>query len=311
MSPYRVSRQSISMLAIMFKFIRLAKVILYALAGFLLAVSETAHASFETIGGKITESDKLLLPPVCRLILFEKPSAHQGEGQITNAALFNRPEYRMAKNNIHLHHYCYGLLSKHRYFISFTRGDREKYANNFQGELNYVLERVDKDWPYSAQLYFEKAEMFFYTDDLTQAVSNALHALTITPGYVKAHALLSDIYVKIGKRDMALKQLHDGLAITPSSKTLLGKLRELDPKDPLLTQPLPEPIQSSETPESEQTSTASSSRPLGSEERKPSPEQVEAPLATDSSPGTPDQDKPVSKPPDAPNPTNPYCRFCP
>lgn len=293
----------------MTKFIRPEKVIPYALAGFLLAVSQAAHAAFATYGGKITESDKLSLPPVCRLILFEKPSAHQPEGQRVNGELFNRPEYRMAKNNIHLHHYCYGQLSKHRYFTIINSAKRAEFAGHFQSELDYVLRNSDKDWPYFDQLYFEQAEMLFYTGNNIQAISKAFQALAITPGHTKAHALLSDIYIKIGKRDMALKQLHEGLATNPYSKLLRRKLSELDPKDPILAQPLPAPPQPNEDTVSAQPSPANSPISLSSEENKSTSEQTATPQALGNPSGTLGEDKTTGKP-GAP-PPNPYCRFCP
>jgi len=272
-----------------------------SLACFLIATAGCALASgFGTYGGKITERDKQALPPVCRLIFFEKPSAHQPQGQRVNGDLFSLPQYRMAKNNIHLHHYCYGLISRFRYFSSTSPIERKLFAEKVQGELNYVIVNQgldDKSWPFFDQLYYEQAEMLFITNKFPEATAKALKALSITPGYAKAHALLSDIYMKIGKRDLALKQLREGLAANPSSKPLRTRLREIDPNDPFLAQPIPEPPRPTDTAANKEPPATSA------EEVEPSP--------TVGASGNEGQDKPISKPTVAPNPDNPYCRFCP
>lgn len=257
---------------------------------------------FEVYGGIITERDKQSLPPVCRLILFEKPSAHQPEGQRVNGDLFSLPEYRMAKNNIHLHHYCYGLLSRYRYFSVTSKADRDLFTKKFQDELDYVIvnqEISDKSWPYFDLLYYEQAEMLFITNKYPEATAKALKALSITPSYAKAHALLSDIHMKMGKRDLALKQLREGLAANLSSKPLRRRLREIDPKDPLLSQSIPEPPQPTDTTASKEPDAVGAKN-------------TNKPLPTDdSSSGDQAQEKPISTPAVTPNPSNPYCRFCP
>lgn len=274
---------------------------LYALACFLLIAPGTALAGgFEVYGGKYTERDKQSLPPVCRLILFEKGSAHQPEGQRIYSDLLSLPQYRMAKNNIHLHHYCYGLLSRFRYFSSTSPIDRKLFAMKFQDELDYVIVNQgldDKNWPYFDQLYYEQAEMLFTTSKYAEATAKALKALSITPSYAKARALLSDTYMKTGKRDLALKQLHEGLAENPASKPLRRRLREIDPNDPFLAQPIPEAPRPTDTAANKEPPATSA------EEVEPSP--------TVGASGSEGQDKPISKPTVAPNPDNPYCRFCP
>jgi hypothetical protein len=264
--------------------------------------------------GTITESDKLTLPPVCKLILIENTSAHQPVGQVQNAALLDRPEYRMAKGNIHLHHYCYGLINKNRYFNGRTPQERRDFLNETIGEIDYVLVNSPKEWPYFHQLFFEQAEMFFLAGDLQKALLKANNSLNHRPTFDKAHALISDIYVKQGKKEQAIQQLHRGLEADPSSKRLLRSLRDLNPKDPLLAKNASRPVSSGDdrptnpnaastrqTPEAQTNVTASEPMPVESRNN-----------AVPNRPGAGQSEAMPASPPESPPATaNPYCRFCP
>jgi tetratricopeptide (TPR) repeat protein len=252
-----------------------------------------------------------MLPPVCRLILVEKPSAHQEQTQ--NAALLERPEYRMAKGNIHLHHYCYGLVNRNRYFSSKAKLERDRWLIETIAEFEYVLVNSEKEWPYFHQLYFEEAEMYYFAGDLPRALLKAKNSLAHSPGFEKAHALISDIYRKQGNKDQAIQQLHAGLSAEPTSKGLLRRLKDLNPGDPYLKSPRVASEKASPAlgaPADEKQTKPTADDIVGETrdvDSTPTSVSKEAPSAaadsvrkgthTPATPGNADQ--------------NPYCRFCP
>ena len=262
--------------------------------------------------GKMTEQDKLLLSPVCKLILVEKPSAHQPGGQVTNAMLFEKPEYRMAKGNIHLHHYCYGEIHKGRYFSSKTKVDRMRFLDAFIKDLDYVLTHSPNEWPYFYELHHEQAEMYFSAGDLPKALNKANLALTRQPDFDKSHALISDIYLKQGKKNNAIEQLQLALKANPTSKRLLRRLKALNPTDPLLAtaesmtaKPVEEPSIVQKEANLQGPARQDNGEAIFSVETKPTESATMEPQA-----------KPQISLPSEPGPAskqngNPYCRFCP
>lgn len=311
-----------------FSSLPLAQTVLSIFGLFSLLVSGAAHASFETYAGKITASDKLSLSPVCRLIMFEKPSAHQPTHQSENAELFNRPAYRMAKNNIHLHHYCYGLMDKHRYLISVTRADKEKYAFHFLSELDYVLRNSDKDWPYFHVLLVDQAEMMKTRGNYPYSLLKIDEALRHKPDYERAYALKSDVYLTMGDKKKAVDTAQEGLEKIPRSKSLRWRLEQLGVKVPLP----PEPVADDNKENASGTEKGGGSEPTQQENGNDPPDgsSIATPTATvtpitkevgqgiETNPNMPpsadsavkNQDKPVTDTSDKPK-DNPYCRFCP
>lgn len=261
--------------------------------------------------GSITEIDKRTMPLLCRLILIDKPSAHLGSGQIENAALFEKPEYRMAKGNIHVHHYCYAFLDKNRYFSSSDPAKKSFFLHVFMGEIDYVLNASPKEWEFFHQLYYEQAEMYFLANDLPKALQKANEALKHRPDFDKAHALMSDTYLKLGKRGEAIQQLQIGLKASPASLRLIRRLKEINPKDPLLAAPIETTkatSQEKDSPKEEKyAGPAVPERipPTTSEDSKPDRLETKESKASNSVPSGVEATPTVQ-----PN-GNPYCRFCP
>lgn len=259
---------------------------------------------------EVTETDRLTLPPVCRLLLIEKPGAHLDVGQTQNAQLLARPEYRMAQGNVHLHHYCYGLVNRNRYFGSKTKFERDDWLKETIEEIDYVLINSPKEWPYFYQLYFEQAEMYYIAGDLPRALVKANNSLAHSPNFDKTHALLSDIYKKQGKKDLAITQLHAGLGANPTSKGLLRRLKDLNPSDPYLLNP-PKAAEKESPSGGVPTEKKQASQESASIESAVKEPQFRAPPASENPPSQTIIAPQTGTTQSTPENANPYCRFCP
>lgn len=296
--------------------------------GFLLAIlfsSLTSNAEELSVRGEpVSKSDIASLNPVCRLIM-ENYGIHHTVGQTKNAALFERPEYQMAKGNTHLHHYCWALISKQRYLRSHTQVKRDFYFDQAMGDIGYVFKHTDKSWPHFDVLFLEQASMNMLRGNYPVAIQKADEALRSKPGTEKAYIIKSDSYKEMGKKDMAIKIAQEGLGENPESRALRRRLVQLGITPPEISQ-MPAktvaPVTGKvvhEVPkiENEPDKTTDNRNETGqtnavSREANEAG-QGEFPTAPSDAP-TGQDDSPLKNPkvesPNIPK-DNPYCRFCP
>lgn len=286
------------------------------------SVSPPANA-LEVRGEQVSQADISMLTPVCRLILVERPSVHlkAGDGPLPeDAPLFERPEYAMGKNNAHLHHYCWALVHKMRYFRARTAHEKEFRFGQFIGDIDYVLRKSRKDWPYFHVLLADQAEMMKARGDYPFSLLKIDEALRYKPAYERAHALKSDVYLAMGDKKKAADTAQEGLEKIPRSKFLRWRLEQLGIK----VSPPPEPdadgskenvpgAPASDNPAARQANGAGT--PDGNNVATPA---TLTPGTNEAGPGTPptddsagkNQDKPATGSGNQPK-DNPYCRFCP
>lgn len=184
-----------------------------------------------------TDSDLLSLPPVCKLIIVEKPNAHHpaARGEPEYVALFQRPGYEMGANNGHLHHYCWALIHKKRYFRAHGTTLRNQYFQQFMGDIDYVLTNTEKDgtnWPYFHVLLIEQGEMLLIRGDYPGSLAKADEALKRKPDADKAYALKFNIYMAMGDKKKAIDVAQDGLKKAPDSNILRKRLESVGVKVP-------------------------------------------------------------------------------
>lgn len=295
----------------------------------LAAITAPVASALQIRGELVTQNDIAVLPPVCKLIVVEKPGVHHGGGDRPlqeYAALFQQPGYEMAAHNPHLHHYCWALISKQRYFRANGKTQRDFYYKQFIGDIDYVLNNTaDKSWPFFHVLLVEQAGMMNIRGEYPNSLLKIDQALKSKPDYDKAHALRSDVFLGMGDKKKAIEAAQVGLEKDPRSRLLRRRLEQLGVKVP----PPPDPVagHSRENTSSAETAAGAASTPEagkgvdnGGSIAAPA---AEMPKARESGPDV--EAKPNMAPAadsagkdQAPpatgtgsQPGKPYCRFCP
>lgn len=250
-------------------------------------------------GEPLASSEINTLPPVCKLIVVEQPGIHHGAGDrpLTKyAPLFEQQQYQLAKNNSHIHHYCWALVSKQRYFRARSKVRRDYYFREFIGDINYVIKNSDKSWPYFDIMLVEQGQMLMIRGEYVATIQKANEALRYKSDSENAFLLKFDAYKAMGKKVLAIEAAKEGLEINPDAdrlrKRLMGEGVDVPPK----LQPKPEKsIADSILPAPE----ISDQEEHGKSNTLTKPTHVEprAEPETDS----------TKEPPSS----NPYCRFCP
>lgn len=197
----------------------------------ILAVFTSPLANAYKVRGEVVpQADILLLPPVCRLIEVDQPNIHFKVlyGVSTEKAyLFDRPEYAMAKNNEHLHHWCYAVVHRMRYFRAKSASEKEFRYTQFMGDIDYVLRKSRKDWQYFHVLLVDQAEMMKVRKYYQPSLLKIDEALSYKPDYERAYNLKLDVYLAMGDKKNAIEAGQEGLKKLPRSRSLRRQLKEL------------------------------------------------------------------------------------
>ncbi|HNA81056.1 MAG TPA: tetratricopeptide repeat protein [Thiobacillaceae bacterium] len=283
---------------------------------------------------KISSAEYAAMDPVCRLILVDKPFAHGFNQQKENVELLSRPEYLMAKDAGYIHHRCWAIIAKHRYFAERDKAKRDENRASFYGDMNYVLQNAPKDWRFLPQIHTEIGQFALYEQDYRKAILSANNAINQDRTYADAYVLLADTYQAMNDKEKAKKTIQDGLAADPTSRALARRAAKYGikvpepppaPAKPAPTQPAPVKAQGP----AEQG--APEKPPVQDAAVVPTPPSTPAPVpatpapAPPPTPQAPPQTAPetpasgatafppveASPAPDAEKKPNPYCRFCP
>lgn len=270
-------------------------------------------------GETVTAAETAAMPPVCRLIVVEKPNAHIDQyAQRKNAALFDRPEYRMAKNATHVHHWCRAVISRQRYYAARTQQQRRAYMGDFYDEMDYVIRNMDPAWPYMPMMHAEKGEMYLLDKKYAEAMNNALSAVKLNPAYARGYVLLVNTYIAMGQKDKALEAATEGIKRNPGSNALKKMYDDLGGIKPYPAEstatPAPEPKANPEAKQEVQDSSAQLPPVSTGEFRSADEEAAEIhPLRSPEEAAPPPESAAPTPESAAPAPSGPkkYCRFCP
>jgi len=272
------------------------------LAAIFLSIS--VHAPAAVVGGEpVTAAEAASLAPLCKLILIEKPNANIAQEQ--NAALFDRPEYRMAKNAIHLHHWCRAAVSRYRYFNASSAQKKWGYKTDFHADMDYVIRNMGPSWPYMPLMHVEKGEMYLLDKKYDEAATQALSAIYQTPTFARGHVLLVNAYSAMGQKNKALEAATEGLKHNPTSGTLKRLYDQMGGAKPY-PEPYAKPTESAPEATPQQPSQPTNADTKSSNEAATLPQPSQQP----------DEVAPISTPAgaaaseSAPNQKK-YCRFCP
>ncbi len=162
-----------------------------------------------------TDADFALLPKYC--------SARSGRPN-SNPDKWKRfigPMYN------HIHHYCSGLDKINKTYRESHPEMRKRLLNRALGGINYVLERAQPTFILLPEIHTKKGQVLVQLKRYGDAVIEYNSAIRIKHDYVRAYVSLSDLYVKLKKRDSAIEVLQRGLKHKPKSKSLLRRLSKL------------------------------------------------------------------------------------
>lgn len=243
-------------------------------------------------------SELALLPPYCR-----------GTQQIRTISKDPKPleEYyaMYGMSYSHFHHYCWALNTENNAWKARDSDMRKSKLGYALGDLQYSLDRSDRNFLFLPDIYNTKARLLFALRRDAEAMIALQKAIEIKPDFVTAIARLSDYYTDHGDKARAIKTLEEGIDNSEKPGSLIKKLKKLGKT----YQGAPGSARKKETPPAaipplttEADPKANTVSPLNSE---PASSSADVPAV----PGNTSQ--PVVSPVDAPKPPNPYCRFCP
>lgn len=266
-----------------------------------LSIATVSFAQAIMVRGETLKASEIdTMPPVCKLIVVDMPYVHlgAGAGPIKEfASLFEEPRYQMAKNNIHLHHYCWALVSKQRYFRERDKNKRNHYLRVFNGDIDYVIQHSDKSWLYLDVMIVEQGQMQMILGNYRAALAKADQALKYQPNSEHAYLLKTDAYKNMGNKTAAIAAGKLGLEKNPDSTRLRKRLERLGQTVPPLAERKPPPVEDVRSRESDAGEKTPSASALPG---TPPPPQNSATGVV-----TPTETETIG------TKNNPYCRFCP
>jgi tetratricopeptide (TPR) repeat protein len=212
------------------------------------------------------------------------------------------PPYCQGGKNFY--HYCGSLIQLYRAESSYGRR-RQGEAKEALGGIEYTLRwllKYEPNHPLIPDLRLSMARALFLSDDYGRALTESQKILESNPNHIQAYSTLIDVYVKIKKKDQALKVAEDGLRHVPDSKRLQRNYLELGGKMPFPAPHVAMPKDAGAVPPP-----AATAPDIPAEASGP----TAAPAVADSK-ATPITSE-IATPPSSEEakPKNPWCRFCP
>lgn len=172
----------------------------YALSAFL-AVFLSTNAFAVKNYFEISESEMRMLPKFCK-------------------TGFSR--YKMEGRN-QLNHLCPGLNALNHAKTTFSNNTVKRYAvERAVDHFNYTLGHTESTFFHSF-IFLKRGEAYELSGDRIKALSDYQQALTLKPKNITVHIALIDAYIKLGDLDRAREFVKRGLAIKPTSKSLLRR----------------------------------------------------------------------------------------
>lgn len=264
----------------------------------------------------LTESEVKAMPPACITIGMGRiDGMFWAEAMKKNKteALLERPENAMAKDASWFHHYCWGRLSKLRSIYAKNEIKRKSEIKMWRNNMEFIIEWTNKQkvsWSYMPTIYTELAESFLIEKNYAQAIGAAEKSLNLKSDHSDAYWILSDSYAAVGNKIKALDAATEGLKYVPESKGLKRRYTALGGK-----QPYPTPYKANTATEVAVIGKDSAESVAVAPAVEPRLDSLEASVDATKSVSQPTTGtEPMANVPEkteAPEKTNPYCRFCP
>lgn len=243
-----------------------------------------------------TDSELRAMPPYCAARLHKNPAQ---EDQ-WRAAL--GPDYQ------HTHHFCAAIGFINRYYAARTTRSKAFNLQNAMGNLNYMIAHASPGYSLMPEVYLNRGLVQTQMKKDGAALMDILKAIELDPKLVRAYSMAAEHYVKLNKKNEALKFATEGLRYNPESTVLQRLYLKLGGQ-----LPYPEPVALQE-PDPSMAPTESNTTGATPNSATESGAAEQAPPAT-TAPGsaTPDSGHAATDPetPRIGSPSNPWCRFCP
>ena len=156
-------------------------------------------------GYKISANEIMQMPPFCKGLSIQNFE--------DNAKKFKK---NIKMPGQHTQHFCHGMKAMLR----------KKYSTAAQ-EFRYVQSHSTKKHSLIPATSLYKADALSELGEEKKALSEYNKAIRLRKDYTKAYSKLSDYYLKLQKKEMALKTIKLGLKYSPNSKALKKRLHRL------------------------------------------------------------------------------------
>jgi tetratricopeptide (TPR) repeat protein len=135
---------------------------------------------------------------------------------------------RLGQVFAHMHHYCWGLLKAQRAERpGMERQTREALYTNAIQEVNYVLERAPENFVLRPELLYRAGQFAVGRDDPAQAIEFFEASIRSKADYWPAYLELSNVQLKIFRRQQAIEVLEAGLKVMPDDPRLIAALKRI------------------------------------------------------------------------------------
>jgi tetratricopeptide (TPR) repeat protein len=127
-----------------------------------------------------------------------------------------------------LHHYCWALVNENRAAAAGVSRDEKRFLiKGAISDCNYVLANATADFPLLPEIKYKIAVYNRMLGNDAEAYIQLESVIDIKPDYWPAYRELTDLYLKIGKRQAAVEVLERGLRAIPGQPDLLAAMEQL------------------------------------------------------------------------------------
>jgi tetratricopeptide (TPR) repeat protein len=243
-----------------------------------------------------TDSEIKAMPPYCWARMYKDP----GKVEYWKGVL--GPEYE------HVHHYCYAIGFINRYYGSHRDKYWESTLTDAMGNLDYVFRAFSPTHSLMPEVHMNRGLVYSLQKNDGKAIIDIRKAIEMNPKLVRAYSMAADIYVKLKKKDEALKVVTAGLRHNPESTALQRRYKSLGGQ-----LPYPEPVaQKGAAPE--ETTPSKNTPQTDTQVDKAAVTDVQIPASAVNDAAKKEGEHAVATPAPTPkigSPSNPWCRFCP
>jgi hypothetical protein len=180
-----------------------------------------------------------------------------------------------------------------------TFHSEEPCSKYLQSDINYTL-------GYALSLMSKVAKSSSFNIEAIQPLNKAIE---LNPEDLRPYRVLADIYMAIGKRNLAEKVIYSGLELNPQSKPLLRLYKEVGGTRPLPSKKIVTPA----TPQAEakkENQADGDGVPTGHTETKPGGVDIVPPVVVNPIISPPQRQIEGQTTDDVQNKEKKYCRFC-
>lgn len=169
-----------------------------------------------------TKEELALLPPWCAF-------TQSSWGSLAQPERYSEYMQRYGNGWTHMHHYCYGLVSVNRLRrLATPRASQAAVIKTAKGEINYVLGRTEKNFPFRPEMIINLARLQIREGNFADAEGTARALIADWPAFADGHALLAEILIRTGRKDAAQAVLDKGDELV-SDKERFARLKSILP----------------------------------------------------------------------------------